>query len=71
MGVQHTIEEGRNCKSKSDERAGRADIEEGAGGANGRTDHDEGAKGADERRKGNEEGVAGVNVMMAAGEEVA
>ncbi len=56
---------------KADERAGGADVEERAGGANGRTDEDERAQGADECGEGDEERIAGANVVVAAGEEVA
>jgi len=71
IGMKYAIQKGRNGKDKTDERAGSADVEEGAGGANGGAHEDKGAKGADERGEGNEEGVAGVDVMMAAGEEMA
>ena len=70
IGMKYAIHKGGNGKEKTDERAGRADVEEGAGGANGRAHEDEGAEGADERGEGNEKGVAGVNVMMPASEEV-
>ena len=71
IGMKYAIQKGGNSKDKTDERAGSADIEEGSGGANGRAHKDEGAKGADERGEGNEERVAGVNVVMAASEEMA
>lgn len=71
FGVQEAEEQSGNGEKKADERAGGADIEEGASGADGRTDHDESTEGADEGREGNEERIAGMDVMVAAGEEVA
>ena len=71
IGMKYAVDKGGNGKDKTDQRAGGADIEEGAGSANGRAHEDKGAKGADERGEGNEEGVAGVNVMVAASEEMA
>ncbi len=68
--MEKAEDEGRDGENKSHERAGGTDIEEGAGGANGRAHEDEGAEGADERGEGNEKGVAGVNVVMPASEEV-
>lgn len=47
VGVQYAIEECGDGEAEADERAGSADVEEGAGGANGGTDHDEGAESAD------------------------
>jgi hypothetical protein len=69
--VQDAVGEGGDGKNKSHERAGSADVEESAGGADGGTNEDECAKRANERREGNEERVAGTNVMVAAGEEMA
>jgi len=71
LGVEETKDERGNGKDKTDQRAGGADIEESAGGANRRTHEDERAKSADERRKGNEEGIAGVDVVMAARKKMA
>lgn len=71
LGVEKAEDEGRHGENESHERAGGADIEEGAGGANGRAHEDKSAEGADERGEGNEKGVAGVNVVMPASEEVA
>lgn len=70
FGVEKAEDECRDGENKSHERAGGADIEEGAGGANGRAHEDKSAEGADERGEGNEEWVAGVNVVMPASEEV-
>lgn len=71
LGVEETKDERGNGKDKTDQRAGGADVEESASGANGRTHEDEGAKSTDERREGNEERIAGVDAMMAAGEKMA
>jgi len=70
FGVEKAEDEGGNGENESHERAGGADIEEGAGGANGRAHEDKSAKGADEGGEGNEERIAGVNVVMPASEEV-
>lgn len=70
-GVKHAIEERRDGKDKTDERAGRANVEESAIGADRRTHENERAEGADERREGNEEGITRVDAMAAAGEEMA
>ena len=71
FGMQDAEKKRRNGKDKTDERAGSAHVEERACRANGGTDHDESAEGSDERRKGNEERVAGMNMMMAASEKMA
>lgn len=71
LGVKNTKDESGHGKKEADQRTGSADIEESAGGSNRRTNHDERAEGSDERWKGNEKRIAGVNVVVAAGEEVA
>lgn len=71
LGVKNAEEERGHCKNEAYQWAGRADIEERAGGANRRTNHDEGAESADERWEGNEKRIARMNVVVAAGEEVA
>lgn len=58
FGVDDAKEERRNADEKTNERARRADIKEGAVGANGGTDEDESAKRADERGERNEEWIA-------------
>lgn len=70
-GVKHAVEQRGNGEEKADDGAGSADVKEGAGGANGRTNEDEGAEGADEAGKRDKEWIGGVNVMAAAGEEMA
>lgn len=70
-GVKHAIEQRGDGKDKTDERAGSADVEESAIGADGRTHKNERAEGADERWEGNEEGIAGMDAMTAAREEMA
>lgn len=69
--MEQTEYERGNGEDKADEGAGGADVEERARGANRGTHQDEGAKSADERREGNEERIAGVDAMMAAGEKMA
>ena len=71
LGVDDAVDERGNGDEKTDERAGRADVEERARGANGRTDEDKGAERADQRGEGNEERIAGTNVVMAAREKMA
>jgi len=70
-GVEHAVEERGYTEEKADDGAGSADVKERAGGANRGADENEGAEGADERRKRNEERVSGMDVMTAAGEEMA
>jgi len=66
--VQHAISQRRQGKDKPDQRAGSSDVEQGARGANRRANQDKGAKRADQRRSGDEERIAGVDVMPPAGE---
>ena len=67
-GMKDAVEKGRDGKDEADQWAGSANVKESAGGANGRAHQDKSAEGADEGWKGNEERVAGANVMVAAGE---
>jgi len=69
--MNDSVEKSRNGKDEAHQRARSANIKEGAVGANGRADQNESAERANERWKGKEVRVAGANVMMAAGEEVA
>jgi hypothetical protein len=71
LGVDDAVNERGNGDHEADEGSGRADVEERARGADGRTDEDERAERADQRGEGNEEGIAGVNVVVTAGEEMA
>lgn len=71
LRVQDTVGESRNCENEAHERARAANIKESTRRANRGTNQDEGAESANQRRKGNEERVAGANAVMAAGEEVA
>src|SRR5579864_6918800 len=71
FGVQYAVDERGDGDDKADERAGGADVEERAVGTNGRTDENKGAQRADKRWERDEERIAGTDVMMAAGEEVA
>jgi hypothetical protein len=70
-GVKNSIKERGNGQEEADERARRANVEQGARGANRGSDEDKGAKSADERGSRYEERVAGANVVMAASEEMA
>ena len=69
--MNDSVEKSRDGKDEAHERARSANIKKGAVGANGRADQDESAERANERRKGKEVRIAGPDVMMAAGEEVA
>lgn len=69
-GVQDAVCQGWNGEDETNERAGSADVEQGARRSNRRANENEGAKRSDERGKGNEERVAGANVMVAASEEM-
>ena len=70
LGVEHTIDQRRQRDDKANQWAGCADVEQCAIGADGGADQNEGSQRANQRGEGNEERVAGVNVMMPAGEEV-
>lgn len=69
--VKDSIEESGNREDETDEWAGCADVEECTVGAKRRTNQDESAERSDERREGKKVRIAGANVMMTAGEEVA
>ena len=71
FGMHHAVDQRGNSEDEADERAAGTDVEQRAIGTNGRAHQDERAEGANERREGNEERVAGVNVVMAAGEKMA
>jgi len=71
FGVQYAVDERGDRDDEADERTGGAHVEERAIGANGRANEDEGSERTDERGKRNEERIAGTDVVMAAGEEVA
>ena len=68
--VENSVDERGHGENEADERAGSADIKERARGANGGTQQYEGAECAYQRGRRNEKGIARVDVMMAAGEEV-
>jgi hypothetical protein len=70
-GMKYAIDQGRNCKDETRERAGGADVKERARGANLGTYQDKGAEGADEVGEGNEKRVGGADVVVAAGEKMA
>ena len=67
-GMKDAVEKGGDGEDEADQWTGSTNVKESAGGANGRAHEDEGAEGADEGWKGNEERVAGANVMVSAGE---
>ena len=69
--MNDSIEEGWDGEDEADEWARSAHIEKRAVGANGGANQDESAERADERRKRKKVRIAGANVVMAAGEEVA
>lgn len=71
FGMKNAVGEGGNGKHETDERAGSADVKEGACGSNRRANQNERTKSADEGGEGNEKWISGANVMMAAGEKVA
>jgi len=69
--VEHTIGERGNRQNETYERTRSSDVKECASGANRGTNKNERSKSAHERRKGNEKRVAGANVMMTTGKEMA
>jgi len=69
--MKNSIKKRGDSKNKTDERTGSTDVEEGAVGSNGRAHENESTKSANERRQGNEEGIAGADVMIAASKEMA
>lgn len=71
LGVEHAVDKCRYSENETDERARGADIKQRTVGADRRTNQDKCAKGANQRGKRNEKRIAGADVMMAAGEEVA
>lgn len=71
LGVKEPKNERGNGKDETNQRTGSANVEKRARGADGRTNQDERTEGANDRREGNEKRVAGMNVMMAASEEMA
>src|SRR5260370_28186003 len=71
FGVEHAVRECGNRQNETHKRAGSTHVKERPRGANRRTNQNECAKCAHERRKGNKERIAGADVRMAAGEEVA
>jgi len=69
--MNDAVEKSRDCKEEAHERARSANIKECAVGADGGANQNESAERAYERRKRKEIRIAGANVMMAAGKEVA
>src|SRR6266403_1488126 len=71
LGMEDAVEEGGNGEDETDERAGSADIKQGAVGEDGGANQDEGSKGAVQVWEGNEKRVGGANMVVTAGEEMA
>jgi hypothetical protein len=69
--VNDSVEKSRDGEDEAHKRARSANIKEGAVGANGGADQNKSAERADEGRKRKEVRIAGANVVMTAGEEVA
>lgn len=69
--MNDSVEKSRDGEEEAYERARSAHIKEGAVGANGGANQNESAERANERRKRKEVRIAGADVVMAAGEEVA
>src|SRR5712691_8356266 len=69
--MNNSVEEGWDGEDETHKRARSANIKEGAVGANGGADQNESAERANERWKRKEVRIAGANMMMAAGKEVA
>ena len=70
FGMENTEGERRNGKHKTYERAGSADVKEGADSSNRRANQNERSERADERGKWNEKRIGGADVVMAAGEKM-
>ena len=71
LGVEDAVDESGNGENETDERAGSADIKQGAVGEDGRANQNEGAEGAVQVGEGNEKRIAGANMMVAASEKMA
>ena len=69
--MEHAVGERGNRQNETHERTRSSDVKECASGADRGANQNECAKGAHERRKGNEKRIAGANVMMTAGKEMA
>ena len=69
--MEDAVDERRNGKDETDKRARSADIKQSPVGEDGRANHDESAKRAVQVGEGNEEGISRVNMMIAAGKEMA
>jgi hypothetical protein len=68
--MESSINECRNGENEADKRTRCADIEEGACRTDRGSDENECSKGSDESGSGDEERIAGANMVMAAGEEM-
>ena len=68
--MENAVKKSGDGENESNEGARSTDVKESAGGANRRTEEDKSAEGSDERRERNKKRIAGVNVMVTAGEKV-
>ena len=71
FGVEHAVRERGNRQNETHKRAGSTHVKERPSSTYRRTNQNECAKCAHERRKGNKERIAGADVMMTTGEEMA
>ena len=69
--MNNAVDERGNSYEEAHEWSGGANVKERASVANRGTDEDEGAERADQRGERNEERIAGMNVVVAAGEKMA
>lgn len=71
FGMEDAVEESGNGEDETDERAGSADIKQGAVSEDGGADQDESAERAVQIGERNEKGIGSANMVVAAGEKMA
>jgi hypothetical protein len=71
LSMEDAVDESGNGEDEADERTGSADIKQGAVSEDGRANQDEGAEGTVQVGEGNEKGIGGANVVVAAGKKMA
>ena len=71
FGVEDPVDERRYSENETHQRARGSDIKQRTVRPNGGSYENESAKGTDERGERNEKGIAGADVVVAAGEKVA
>jgi len=71
LSMEDAVDESGNGEHEADERTGSADIKQGAVSEDGRANQDEGAEGTVQVGEGNEKGIGGANVVVAAGKKMA